>query len=524
MPVKLPKESVWSVLLGAIEAVKNKTDEASSEWMDRTTALSEALDGRSQTVIAFLGTSLLAKSVNLDIDPFSVKTKSGTPGAYAARPVARILALGTRQRGIDIGASKDDPLANQPFFHLASVNDGFTDVEALANAQALLLEALDKIDGFESLNNARAALRGYLAARPVRADDGAIKQAVSKPAPPKASPVVAQNIPLNLILYGPPGTGKTYTVQKEFVPRLVGDNQDNVVTLTFHQSYTYEDFIEGIRPRLSTEADSQVQFEMSDGVFKIACDAAARAAGLADVAAACALTRQERNEVWKGAPAFVVVIDEINRANVSRVLGELITLLEDDRRLGESSEVIVTLPYSGKRFGVPPNLYVIGTMNTADRSVEALDVALRRRFSFHEIGPRAEVLAGTIVDGVKVDRLLSTINARIRTLYDRDHEIGHTYFLPLRSDPSLSNLKRIFADKVIPLLQEYFFSDWAKLGLVLGSKFVVSRPTATFASFDSDLADQFSEDSDYALVEVGSLDASAFMSIYDATSSDPSSI
>ncbi|HHQ4572925.1 TPA: AAA family ATPase [Aeromonas veronii] len=169
----------------------------------------------------------------------------------------------------------------------------------------------------------------------------------------------------------------------------------------------------------------------------------------------------------------VLIIDEINRGNVSRIFGELITLIEPSKRAGASEALTTTLPYSKRPFSVPDNLYLIGTMNTADRSLAGLDIALRRRFVFEEMPPRADLLDGVVIEEeehkVDVGRLLHTLNQRIEVLLDRDHGLGHAYFMPLKAaaKPTLEQLGTIFKTQILPLLQEYFFEDWQRIAWVL---------------------------------------------------------
>ena len=163
----------------------------------------------------------------------------------------------------------------------------------------------------------------------------------------------------------------------------------------------------------------------------------------------------------------VLIIDEINRGNVSRIFGELITLIEPSKREGAPEALSVELPYSKRPFSVPVNVYLIGTMNTADRSLAGLDIALRRRFNFREMPPRPTLLDGLTVEGVNIGQLLRVMNQRIEVLLDRDHCLGHAYFMSLKAGDRLERLALIFRNQILPLLQEYFFEDWQRIQWVL---------------------------------------------------------
>ncbi|TXE15709.1 EVE domain-containing protein [Psychroserpens burtonensis] len=240
--------------------------------------------------------------------------------------------------------------------------------------------------------------------------------------------------------------------------------------VTFHQSFSYEDFIEGIKPIMpeNGEVAEDLGYKIEDGVFKEICKDAA-------------LDPDNR---------YAIFIDEINRGNVSAIFGELITLIETDKRTGTVNEMRITLPYSKKTFSVPSNLDIYGTMNTADRSVEALDTALRRRFEFKEMMPDLDVIKDEDVDGILLSDVLKTINERIELLIDRDHTIGHSYFVNVNTAQKLANA---FNNKIVPLLQEYFYGDYGKIGLVLGKGFVdkVKNDSIEFASFDYENAEDF---------------------------------
>lgn len=297
------------------------------------------------------------------------------------------------------------------------------------------------------------------------------KPAVQDEAAPSEVPQAQQfrkfEAPLNQILYGPPGTGKTYNVVKyavELIERKkipAGEsygairarfdeytNSGQIRFTTFHQSLSYEEFVEGIRPVVVDKygndtniahADTTVIYRPYNGVFKVLCEKAAKSPNM----------------------NFVAVIDEINRGNISRIFGELITLIESSKR-GTS----VILPYSQTEFSVPPNLYILGTMNTADRSIAMLDTALRRRFDFIEMMPQPKLLGNC--EGVDLCELLTALNERIEYYYDREHAIGHAYFMDSNGCiRTLAELRSVFSTKIIPLLQEYFFDDYERIRLIL---------------------------------------------------------
>ena len=377
---------------------------------------------------------------------------------------------------------------------------------------------------------------------------------------------------LNQIFYGPPGTGKTYRTIEAAVlaaePSFTYTSREDLKAkynelvlqrriqfVTFHQSYGYEEFVEGLR---AVTEDGQVSYEVQGGIFKRIC-----ASAMSNIAKSQSITQKSfeacwdeflddfddedgvkvttkkgwfriteingntiyfeksngnskhtfsiktlkalfnRTRVLKGGmnayyqplvehlmtyaefergiveptKNFVLVIDEINRGNISKIFGELITLIEDSKRsFNKTTESIeVTLPYSGDSFSVPANLYLIGTMNTADRSLAMMDTALRRRFDFVEMMPNYSLLSGQVVKGIQLDALLHKMNARIEALYDREHTLGHAFFLPVvkaiqKGDEAnaFNSLKMVFLNKIIPLLEEYFFDDWNKIRLVLG--------------------------------------------------------
>ena len=300
--------------------------------------------------------------------------------------------------------------------------------------------------------------------------------------------------------------------------------------VTFHQSYGYEDFVEGLRPVLAGEAEAgEVAYEIRPGVFKELCRKA----------------RQSPDQ------RFAMVIDEINRGNISKIFGELITLVEADKRDpldGSSPPAEVTLAYSGEKFSVPANVDIIGTMNTADRSLALLDTALRRRFEFVPLmpdtraekdpadpdsAPLAALVVTTDAGVIDIRLLLQRMNERIEALYDRDHCIGHAYFTGLADSedgpPRFEALAATFRHRIVPLLEEYFFEDWRKIRLVLADN-QKGDPAIQFiresVDHEQDLSTLFGNDhglDSYATKRRYSLQESAFsqplayMAIYQAT-------
>ncbi|ELZ2013653.1 AAA family ATPase [Campylobacter jejuni] len=400
-----------------------------------------------------------------------------------------------------------------------------------------------------------------------------------------------KNMPLNQILYGSPGTGKTYhTIDKAL--EILGKNLESrddkkakfdeyvkkgqIVFTTFHQSYGYEEFVEGIKPRIDSKENSkEIEYEIKDGIFKELCEKALdnyensilnadelnkkielkekvenflnwlletnepigktkggnffvveidnktiviysegveRFDGIFNLNLSifmellkCKDEFNNATEMFKkvfnrdyadrthtyyfnlvkkfkayeekqltakiennknndnSLKPYIIIIDEINRGNLSKIFGELITLIEPSKRIGEKEELKVTLPCSGEKFGVPKNVYIIGTMNTADRSITSLDTALRRRFEFVEMMPDVSKLSMDC-EGINLQELLKAINTRIEYLLDREKTIGHAFFVSVEN---LEDLKKVFQNKIIPLLQEYFYNDYALINAVL---------------------------------------------------------
>ena len=347
---------------------------------------------------------------------------------------------------------------------------------------------------FTRVKPGSSTYKAFAMAAPYEPTFALIRKATGRNGPPPP-PTVHH---LNQILYGPPGTGKTWHTVTRAVAivenREVGEvaqedraavkrrfdehrGAGRIEMVTFHQNTTYEDFVEGIRPVLADRRNAsmdapaepggvgEVQYELSRGVFW-------------RIAERAALDSNRR---------YVLIIDEINRGNIARIFGELITLIEDSKRIGQDDEARVTLPGSKTDFGVPENLHVLGTMNTADRSIALLDTALRRRFVFEEMMPDpSHPRVSKDVDGVDCGKLLAAMNRRIAVLLDREHQIGHTYFLRVNT---LELLSSTFRTRIMPLLQEYFYDDWEKIRAVLNHNGFVRRSDPPEELVGSDLVD-----------------------------------
>ncbi|MBR4891768.1 MAG: AAA family ATPase [Alphaproteobacteria bacterium] len=292
-----------------------------------------------------------------------------------------------------------------------------------------------------------------------------------------SSDIASISQPLNQILYGAPGTGKTYrsilkaleivTGQAKSLPADKAERKakyaeyleemegyrDQIRFVTFHQSMAYEEFVEGIKPVIKQDGieegeSSQVQYTNASGIFK-------------NIVNEAKANRDKK---------YVLIIDEINRGNISKIFGELITLIEPSKRLWNEEPMTVTLPYSQEPFNVPNNLYLIGTMNTSDRSIAAVDIALRRRFFFVPMRPEDNLV--TDVQGIYLHSIFKNLNKKIEILLDEDHMIGHSYLMGCKT---VAEVKKVWFDEIMPLLNEYFYGDWDRLSLVLGDDFVVQQ-------------------------------------------------
>ena len=407
-----------------------------------------------------------------------------------------ILVRTRRQKGRAIGiVLKNDyvesGLNENSRIHVLWINkseeqlSGFTDMQGFNNAGSGTYSAFEKTDGYKPSFDLINSLTENFSENDSKLDPDNQQTGVN-----------TMEYPLNQILYGPPGTGKTWNtvnyavaiIEDKSLDEIEGEGREKVrprfdrlkedgqiAMVTFHQNFTYEDCIEGIRPVLKEDEsrDSQdIQYELSEGVFRKIAD------------------RAKKNRTGqRDDPKYVLIIDEINRGNIAKIFGELITLIEPSKRIGKPDEATVTLPYSQDSFGIPDNLYIIGTMNTADRSIALLDTALRRRFEFIEMMPDPKHPRISMdIEGVNCQELLAAMNKRIRFLLDREHQIGHTYFMDVND---LESLAATFKNQIIPLLQEYFYDNWEKIDLVLNCNgFVHEIPFNSDLFKNSDLIDE----------------------------------
>ena len=311
-----------------------------------------------------------------------------------------------------------------------------------------------------------------------------------------------------------------YEKYKEIKDKKVGTSytKENFKFITFHQSYGYEEFVEGIKPVFDGEnEDSDITYEISKGIFYQCCE---NALLLSDYKGKlrdfCDMPKYERQKFFnENTPKYAIFIDEINRGNISKIFGELITLIEPSKRLWADDEIMVELPYSKEKFGVPSNLYIIGTMNTADRSIALMDTALRRRFEFVEMMPEYDNLNEINIEDINIGKMLKTINERIEYLYDRDHTIGHAYFINVSDLKTLAN---VFKNKILPLLQEYFYDDWEKIRLVLGDSQFIKEKKPAKVLFKSG-TDYINDKILYEIDKEAFYDEQNYLKIYNLTSS-----
>ncbi|MDV4266074.1 McrB family protein [Acinetobacter seifertii] len=480
-----------------------------------------------------------------------------------------------------------------------------------AHAYKYLLERKDENFSIQKYGNQLA--QHYLKANPKKNVTEELSQhdSITSYNDKAEDDTVSLSGPLNRILFGVAGTGKTYhtinhalsiiknssleeiLIEERKLGRKVLKKQfdeyreqGRIEFVTFHQSFSYEDFVEGIRAENKKNEKNEyiVHYPIISGIFKRICEnikkekeridfgdyyvsdesiqkalngliekvkkqetsfftktgyefrlrlnqngkLAARAVSgkgsttslshpaiarylkdqsdeiIANKSYEWAIAKELRQEVKREKyksdyiqEPYILIIDEINRGNISRIFGELITLIEESKRAGSEEELSVTLPYSKYELTVPNNLYIIGTMNSSDRSLTGLDIALRRRFTFIEMPPRPELLDNLEIEGVNIQELLTVINQRIEVLLDRDHCIGHANFMSLNSQSTVDDLAQIFKQKVIPQLQEYFFDDWAKINLVLNGNGMLEPKSiekkALFPNVDSDDLDYFED-------------------------------